>query len=118
MEYSPYSGLENTPFRYAAWKIAYITGFFFRVFQKSGAKQARSARHSQRLPLSQALALVAHVVFAFRGCPLKEASRVFSDIKRTAEERSYDWLHVRTLSIQARKGKNSITCLHILVGEL
>lgn len=45
-----------------------------------------------------ALALVADAVFAFRSCPLKEASVVFSDIKRTAEERSYDWSHARTLS--------------------
>lgn len=28
---------------------------------------------------------------------LKEASVVFSDVKRTAEERSYDWSHARTL---------------------
>ena len=93
MEYSPYSGLEKTPFRYAAWKIACITGVCFRAFQKSSAKRARSARYSQ----PTALALVADAVFSFRGCLLKEASVVFSGVKRTAEERSYDWSHARTL---------------------
>ena len=99
MEYSPYCCLGKTPFRYTAWKIACITGVFFFAFFISQARSERGAlgtRHA--FPCPTALALVADVVFAFQGCPLKEASVVFSDNKRTAEERSYDWSHARTLS--------------------
>ena len=55
-------------------------------------------------------------MFAFRGCPLKEASVVFSDIKRTAEERPYDGSHARTLSIGPERLK--LHYLSVLVGEL
>ena len=65
---------------------------------RSQARSERGALDTRNpSPCPTALALVADAVFSFRGCLLKEASVVFSDVKRTAEERSYDWSHARTL---------------------
>ena len=99
MECSPFSGLGKTPFRYAAWKIACVAGFFLFAFFRAQTPSKREALDTRSaFPCPTALALVADAVFAFRGCPFKEASVVFSDIKRTAEERSCDWSHARLLS--------------------